>query len=296
MSSNMNPDWARLLGLSPLAVAAFAIGACAGSPNNDGNSGGTPPGAGGTKITSAGGTESVGGSKTENGTTGGVLSGGGASGGTAPGNSGGTSSGGLHGTGASAGSGAASGTGGAPPLECRTDAGAKCALTECDPPKHYGWHAEPCTPLTFYSNPPTSGTHYDIWAAYQIYTQPVPVGFWLHSIEHSGAALLYNCAEAQKVGLDCKALVAELTTFFDNWPQDPLCTATRHRLLITPYPDLDAPFAVAMWGHYLKGNCFDANVVTTFINQYYGKNYENECDPGVNPFNGQYPSTCGQLD
>jgi hypothetical protein len=185
------------------------------------------------------------------------------------------------------------GAGGAPASECRTRPGA-CELTECDPPLEAGLHEAPCTPLTFHSNPPTSGTHYGNWAAFEIYDRPVPRGFLLHSLEHSAVVLSYNCEAAVAAGLDCEALVTELTDFFETWPADPLCTETRHRLLLTPDPELDAVFAASAWGHYVKGDCFDEGVVSDFIDAHYGKNYENFCNPGVDPFDGSYPDDCGE--
>ncbi len=204
-----------------------------------------------------------------------------ASGGTA---SGGTSSGGSSGA---AGEGGAAGSA---TVECRTRH-ATCELTECDPPLELGLHEVACAPLTFNSNPPTSGTHYGVWAAFQIYDRPVPRGFLLHSLEHSGVVLSYNCAAAKAAGVECDALVAELTEFFDAWPADPLCTATRHRLIVVPDPELDAVFAASAWGHYVKGDCFDADAVSDFIEAYYGKNYENLCNP---PANDGYLDTCGE--
>ncbi len=237
-----------------------------------------------------------------------VLSSGcGSSSSTDLGNGGGGTSGGADGaggsssnTGGAAASGGAGGQGGSgtewvPPAEgeCVTREGV-CELTECAPALEQGLHAEPCEKLTFSSNPPTSGTHYDVWANFAKYDRPVPRGFLLHSLEHSGVVLSYNCAEAEAAGLDCDGLVASLDDFYDAWPSDPLCTASPHRLIVTPDPELDAPFAAAAWGHYLKGTCFDPELVSGFIQAYYGKNYENICFAGVDPFGGTYPETCGQ--
>jgi hypothetical protein len=185
------------------------------------------------------------------------------------------------------------GAGGGAAFECRTHQAA-CELTECDPPLQPALHEAPCTPLTFHSNPPTSGTHYSSWAAFEIYDRPVPRGFLLHSLEHSAVVLSYNCEAAADAGVDCDELVAELTEFFETWPADPLCSATRHRLLLTPDPELDAVFAAAAWGHYVKGDCFDAGVVSDFIEANYGRTYENICNPGVDPFADTYPENCGQ--
>ncbi|HSC86399.1 MAG TPA: DUF3105 domain-containing protein [Polyangiaceae bacterium] len=174
--------------------------------------------------------------------------------------------------------------------DCSPASGA-CGLVECAVPEAGADHAEPCTALEYASNPPTSGTHFSIWAAFANYQQPVPRGFLVHSLEHGAVVLSYNCAQAEAAGLDCAELRQQLTDFFDSWAADPLCSATRHRLLVTPDPELDAPFAAAAWGHYLKGTCFDADRVTEFVEAHYGQTYEDICNAGIDP--ATYPSCCG---
>jgi len=207
-----------------------------------------------------------------------------------------TSGGAPSGTGGSGqgGWGGAGGAGGAVGGDsdgCSTSNGA-CKLTSCTVPIAGAQHTAPCTVLEYASNPPTSGTHYEVWAAYEIYDQPVPRGFLVHALEHSAVVLSYNCSLAEQAGLDCGSLIAELARFSDEWPADPLCSATRHRLVVTPDPLLDAPFAAAAWGYYLKGDCFDAEQVASFVEEHYGDTYENICNPGVDP--GGYPRDCGQ--
>src|SRR5690606_2976729 len=102
----------------------------------------------------------------------------------------------------------------------------------------------------------------------------------------------YNCDRAEEAGLDCETLVEELSNFFDEWEADPLCTATRHRLLLTPDPLLDVAFAAAAWGHYLKGNCWDEELLANFIRAHYGQNYENICNAGIDPSGA--PAGCGE--
>jgi hypothetical protein len=166
-----------------------------------------------------------------------------------------------------------------------------CSLVECSEALAVGNHVAVCSPLSPATNPPTSGEHYPVWAAYAVYDEPVPRGFWIHSIEHSGVALTYNCERAEAQGMDCAQLAAQLSDFFDDWPADPLCTSSRHRLLVTKDPELDAVFAASAWGYSLKGDCFDAEVVSAFISKHYGMNYENICAAGVDPFT--YPADCG---
>jgi Protein of unknown function (DUF3105) len=159
-----------------------------------------------------------------------------------------------------------------------------CDLVECTPPEQGGSHVATCSEISPSTNPPTSGPHYGVWAQFGIYDEPFLDGFLLHSLEHSAVALLYDCDAASAVGLDCEALRADLVEFYDAWPQDPLCSIVPHRLIVAPRPGLGSPFAVTAWGAYLKGSCFDEDLVRQFVQKNYGSNYENFCSPGVDPF------------
>jgi hypothetical protein len=156
-------------------------------------------------------------------------------------------------------------------------------LIECVIEELPGDHVKLCAPLTPHSNPPTSGPHYPIWAQFGIYDEPITPGLLLHTLEHSAVALLYNCDLIEQEGGDCAELVGQLTEFYDDFEDDPLCTVVPHRLLIAPDPALDVPFAAAAWGYHLKGDCFDKKTVSDFIDAHYGQNYENICASGIDP-------------
>jgi hypothetical protein len=165
-----------------------------------------------------------------------------------------------------------------------------CGLVECAPAKLTGDHVATCSPIEPSTNPPTSGPHYPVWAAFGIYDEPIPDGFFIHSLEHSAVALLYDCDAAEQAGLDCNDLRAELETFYAAWPEDPLCSDVPHRLIVAPDPTLGVPFAAAAWGYYMRGNCFDSERVTQFATEHYGKNYENICNSGIDPFDPGCPT------
>lgn len=169
-----------------------------------------------------------------------------------------------------------------------------CALEVCAPEPLDGLHVDVCSVIEWPTNPPTSGQHYPIWAAFKDYDQPVPRGFWLHSVEHSAVVLAYNCAHAAG---DCSTLIGDLTAFAAAAPDDPLCDASvANRIIVTPDPLLDVAFAAVAWGHSLKGACFDATAVQQFVDEYYGNNYENFCSGGVDPTDPDegFDDTCGQ--
>jgi hypothetical protein len=156
-----------------------------------------------------------------------------------------------------------------------------CALEACAPEELEARHVDVCSVIEWPTNPPTSGQHYPIWAAYQTYDEPVPRGFWLHSVEHSGIVLAYNCDHLDG---SCPDLVAELESFKADFGDDDLCDeSVGNRIVITPDPLLDVAFAAVAWGHVLKGSCFDEALVSAFADEHYGNNYENFCSDGVDP-------------
>src|SRR5262249_20184470 len=54
-------------------------------------------------------------------------------------------------------------------------------------------HVAPGTAIAWATNPPTSGPHYPVWAAWdRIYTD-LERGFWLHNAEHGAIVLVYRC-------------------------------------------------------------------------------------------------------
>lgn len=202
-------------------------------------------------------------------------------GGAGPDGSGGLASGGSDGSGGGLG-----GLGGAdalPPGAVSCDAAAACGLQECQTEDAGANHYAACTDIVPHTNPPTSGPHYTEWAQFGIYDEPIPKGYLQHGLEHSAVALLYNCDLVEAAGGSCDELVDQLLAFYDDYPEDSLCTSVPHRLYVIPDPDLDVPFAATAWAAHLRGQCFDSERVRTFVDDHYGMNYENICYAGVDP-------------
>lgn len=166
-----------------------------------------------------------------------------------------------------------------PPEDCTTTQGS-CQSVACAPSERVGVHVELCTPIQFHSNPPTSGEHYGLWAQYDVYDTAVPRGLYLHSMEHGGVVLAYNCALHE----DCNTLTQTLTDIRNARGQDGDCDATTlNRILVTPDPDLDVAFAAAAWGHSLKAQCVDRPLIDAFIEDHYADAPEDTCGQGLDP-------------
>ncbi len=142
-------------------------------------------------------------------------------------------------------------------------------------------HVAEGTPITYNSNPPTSGPHFAMWANYQEFTTPVPRGYLVHSLEHGGVLLLYRCADAAS----CPDVAAGLRKVRDAVPTDSRCdAATRARVVIAPDPGLDVPVAAAAWGWFYKADCVDLPTLQSFAKDRYARGPEDTCAPGQTAF------------
>jgi hypothetical protein len=189
------------------------------------------------------------------------------------------------------GTGAAGGAGGSRPSDGGACAGGGDATIfdaapdapptgTCDPvvaehPSEGANHMPICSPLTFGTNPPSSGNHYPTWAAYQSYERAIARGFWVHSLEHGAVVITYNCPGG------CPSEVAEAQAYIDSLPSD--CGSTPRRIILTPDPELDVRFAASAWGFTLRANCFDRDAFAAFQDAHYGRGPESICGGGVDP-------------
>jgi Protein of unknown function (DUF3105) len=167
-------------------------------------------------------------------------------------------------------------TDGAPSIIDGTVDGAACQSVIEMHPDEGALHL-PCTEATQYqTNPPSSGNHYNCWAAYQTYTTPIPWGNLVHSLEHGAIVMTYNCPDG------CAADVAAMQAFIDAQPLDPQCGGAlgKNRLILVPDPDLDVRFAASSWGWTLKADCFDPAAFQQFFNDHYDHGREVICTDG----------------
>jgi len=114
-------------------------------------------------------------------------------------------------------------------------------------------HVTECSHIDYSTNPPSSGKHYSVWAAYQTYDFPVPRGYWVHCLEHGGIVITYNCPDG------CADEVAQVESLIASLPADPRCTplGLDHQVIITPDPLLDTRWGMSSWGKTLRASCID---------------------------------------
>lgn len=138
-------------------------------------------------------------------------------------------------------------------------------------------HTTQCLPVSYDTNPPSGGTHYGVWAAFQNYDYVVPDGYLVHSLEHGAVVFWYDCPGG------CPDEVARARDFIDSLPADMACagTSTPRRVILVPAPELASRWAASSWGFTLTADCFDADALGEFYQAHFGNGPEDFCTPGV---------------
>lgn len=190
-----------------------------------------------------------------------------------------------------------------PRLDAPLRLGGPCDAVVETPPLLPAEHVPIDTPVDYDSNPPSSGPHYPIWAAYQSYVVPVDRRYYVHDLEHGAIVLVYNCAVGDAGAgvtddaavLDdgggpgpCPEVAAELQAIVDAFPNDPKCDPSalqpRVRFVLTPDPLLDVPVAAAAWGWTYKASCVDPATLAAFARDHYDQGPEEICANGQGQF------------
>jgi hypothetical protein len=110
-------------------------------------------------------------------------------------------------------------------------------------------HVAPPTRVTYNHNPPTSGCHYNLGygnAPLQAgaYNQVIQPEYWVHNLEHGYIIVVYNCPSG------CDAQFQQLRSWYRSLPADPSGAVAYAKVLILPWPSLQAPFAAVSWDWY----------------------------------------------
>jgi hypothetical protein len=159
-------------------------------------------------------------------------------------------------------------------------------------------HVQECSYLPYAeTNPPSSGPHYPVWAAYKSYEVAVPLGYLVHDLEHGGVVVFYNCPEG------CADEVAKAQKVIDAFV-DPLCSQsaavpgvlTSKRVTMSPNPKLTTRFAMAAWGHTLNADCVDETSFAAFMKVYFDRGPETLCGDGNDVIATGLQPKCGEAD
>jgi len=141
-------------------------------------------------------------------------------------------------------------------------------------------HLAACEPISYATNPPSSGAHWPVWAAFGVYTTPVPRELYVHDLEHGAVVIAYRCEDA------CPDVVAALEAVFAD-ATDTYCLTqapgSAKRVILTPDPALETPIALAAWGATYTATCIDKASMNDFILAQIGRGPEAVCTDGSAP-------------
>lgn len=115
------------------------------------------------------------------------------------------------------------------------------------------------------SHPPTSGPRLRSLASWGTHELPVPPELAAHNLEHGGVTVQYNCPRG------CPDLVARLETL----------TAPYARVIVAPYPWMDARIALAAWGRFQTLDEADEDRILSFLEAWEGQDHHATDPSGV---------------
>jgi hypothetical protein len=141
-----------------------------------------------------------------------------------------------------------------------------------------GFHRPQGFAIQWSTNPPTSGDHFEVWAAWDRSYVLLDRGFWVHNLEHGAVVLAYRCDAG------CPDEVAALEDAVRAMPVDASCEApVQHRTLVTADPLLpaDRMFVAIAWGAMYTATCVDPDAIAIFTRDFYGRAPEDFCFEGA---------------
>jgi hypothetical protein len=118
-------------------------------------------------------------------------------------------------------------------------------------------------PLTYEQLPPVGGPHNPRWLACDVYDEPVPDEFAVHSLEH-GAVWLTHAPDLAEAAVGQLAGLAEIN---------------REYVLVSPYEGLDSRIVAVAWGYSLEASDADDPRLAQFVEAFAGGAQGGE--PGV---------------
>ena len=122
-------------------------------------------------------------------------------------------------------------------------------------------HVSAGTPMEYRSDPPTSGTHWDVWVDPGFYEQEQPLGALVHSLEHGHVVIYFGDVGGEALG--------EIEDWAATW------RGNFDGIVAVPRSDLGAGVILTAWTHLLRMDAFDAAAAAAFVDRYRGRGPEN---------------------
>ena len=158
-------------------------------------------------------------------------------------------------------------------------------------------HVADTTSVTYNSNPPTSGSHFEVWAKRGAYSNVIADGYLIHSLEHGYVIISYNCASKEE-SKEFASASAGLFTIAKLKPDSKMSAFTSEnppaqeiglpesfqsdsckkiveqlsvflkdfdRVIIVPRPQMESKIAVTAWNRIDTMDSFDEERIRSFI-------------------------------
>lgn len=127
-------------------------------------------------------------------------------------------------------------------------------------PNEGATHVEVGAPLTYRSNPPSSGPHYGGAAAPWGFSETeIPRGLWVHNLEHGGIVLLYKCPQ------DCRELKGQLQLLYSKLRPSRLGYV---KLLVAPDNSIEGSIVALAWDRRDTLESFDEDRMRRFYDAF----------------------------
>lgn len=173
-------------------------------------------------------------------------------------------------------------------------------------------HVTDISNVSYNSNPPTSGSHFPVWAKRGVYDRVLSDGYLIHSLEHGYIVISYNCNQGTEEATSSATIATdsasikpltqmkagvsgEMSAFTPENPpekevelpesyQSEQCKnlvnqlstllQSYQRIIVVPRLNLDSKIALTAWTRLEKLDSFDEDRIKTFIEAYHNKGPE----------------------
>jgi hypothetical protein len=124
-------------------------------------------------------------------------------------------------------------------------------------------HVQQGTSVEYDTDPPTSGSHYPIWADTGFHTEPIQYEILVHNLEHGNIVIYYDPA---KITNETTEALGQLTSQY---------TGTWDAVIAVPRQDDQFEVILTAWNHRLRLESWDQEMADAFIDEYRGRGPEN---------------------
>jgi hypothetical protein len=126
-------------------------------------------------------------------------------------------------------------------------------------------HVPQGTRIPYEEYPPTSGSHWPVWANWGAYSEPVPEEVFVHNLEHGGVVILYNCSRP------CPDLMRQLQEVYTALPPSKYGHV---KVVISPNARLKTRLALLAWTRIDELDRFDRERIIRFVRAWQDKGPE----------------------